>query len=90
MTPPTAPSPPPPALAAEGTTHGIPGVHGFRAYGTADRAGEQLVAVWDSASERLTAVVHGQELGPRRTGAIGAVRSKPWRAPAAPRAAGSD
>ncbi|MGW8395226.1 hypothetical protein ACWGLP_00775 [Streptomyces lydicus] len=61
------------ALAAEGTTHGIPGVHGFRAYGTAGRAGEQLVAVWDSASGRLTALVHGHELGPRRTGAIGAV-----------------
>ncbi|MER7150954.1 ornithine cyclodeaminase family protein [Streptomyces lydicus] len=66
------------ALAAEGAqeeagVHGAAGVHGFRAYGTADRAGEQLVAVWDSASGRLTAVVHGQELGPRRTGAIGAV-----------------
>ncbi|MFF8312775.1 hypothetical protein [Streptomyces lydicus] len=54
------------ALAAEGTTHGIPGVHGFRAYGTADRAGEQLAAVWDSASGRLIAVVHGHELGPRQ------------------------
>ncbi|MFH9246751.1 ornithine cyclodeaminase family protein [Streptomyces lydicus] len=60
------------ALADEGA-QGVAGVHGFRAYGTADRAGEQLVAVWDSASGRLTAVVHGQELGPRRTGAIGAV-----------------
>ncbi|POX38956.1 ornithine cyclodeaminase [Streptomyces sp. Ru73] len=45
--------------------------HGFRAYDT--RGGEQLVAVWDSASGALLAVVHGRELGPRRTGAIGAV-----------------
>ncbi|MFC6062072.1 ornithine cyclodeaminase family protein [Streptomyces ochraceiscleroticus] len=45
--------------------------HGFRAYDT--RGGEQLVAVWDSARGALLAVVHGQELGPRRTGAIGAV-----------------
>lgn len=49
------------------------GLHGFRAYGTEGRAGEQLVAVWDSVSGKLAAVVHGQELGARRTGAIGAV-----------------
>ncbi|MFJ9447337.1 hypothetical protein ACIRRH_36620 [Kitasatospora sp. NPDC101235] len=34
---------------------------------------EQLVAVWSSEDGRLRAVVHGSELGPRRTGAIGAV-----------------
>ncbi|WP_329394354.1 NAD(P)-binding domain-containing protein [Streptomyces lydicus] len=60
------------ALAAEGA-QGVAGVHGFRAYGTADRSGEQLVAVWESTSGRLTAVVHGQELGPRRTGAVEAL-----------------
>lgn len=44
--------------------------HGFRAY---DLRGDQLVAVWDSARGKLLAVVHGHELGARRTGAIGAV-----------------
>ncbi|MFI0213537.1 ornithine cyclodeaminase family protein [Streptomyces lydicus] len=71
------------ALADEGA-QGVAGVHGFRAYGTADRAGEQLVAVWDSASGRLTAVVHGQELGPRRTGAIGAVAVEALARPGGP------
>ncbi|MEU3710331.1 ornithine cyclodeaminase family protein [Streptomyces catenulae] len=47
------------------------GLHGFRAYGTG--GGDQLVAVWDTASGALLAAVHGAELGPRRTGAIGAV-----------------
>ncbi|MFF9479982.1 ornithine cyclodeaminase family protein [Streptomyces sp. NPDC014733] len=47
------------------------GLHGFRAYGIG--GGDQLVAVWDTASGALLAVVHGAELGPRRTGAIGAV-----------------
>ena len=45
---------------------------GFRAYDTLVGA-EQLVAVWDTDDGRLRAVVHGDELGPRRTGAIGAV-----------------
>lgn len=45
---------------------------GFRAYDTAVGA-EQLVAVWDAADGRLRVVVHGDELGARRTGAIGAV-----------------
>ncbi|NED13595.1 ornithine cyclodeaminase family protein [Streptomyces sp. SID9124] len=45
---------------------------GFRAYDTLVGA-EQLVAVWGTEDGRLRAVVHGDELGPRRTGAIGAV-----------------
>lgn len=45
---------------------------GFRSYDTFAGA-EQLVAVWSSADGRLRAVVHGAELGARRTGAIGAV-----------------
>ncbi|KUL34831.1 ornithine cyclodeaminase [Streptomyces sp. NRRL F-4489] len=48
------------------------GVFGFRAYDTLVDV-EQLVAVWGSGDGRLRAVVHGSELGPRRTGAIGAV-----------------
>ncbi|WP_344581582.1 hypothetical protein [Streptomyces lunalinharesii] len=43
---------------------------GFRAYDTLVGA-EQLVAVWSTADGRLRAVVHGAELGARRTGAIG-------------------
>jgi ornithine cyclodeaminase len=45
---------------------------GFRAYDTLVGA-EQLVAVWGADDGRLRAVVHGDELGARRTGAIGAV-----------------
>ncbi|MFF2145785.1 ornithine cyclodeaminase family protein [Kitasatospora sp. NPDC058190] len=45
---------------------------GFRSYDTVVGA-EQLVAVWDSEDGRLRVVVHGDELGARRTGAIGAV-----------------
>ncbi|MEU1286974.1 NAD(P)-binding domain-containing protein [Kitasatospora sp. NPDC005856] len=45
---------------------------GFRSYDTVVGA-EQLVAVWSTEDGRLRAVVHGGELGPRRTGAIGAV-----------------
>lgn len=48
------------------------GRYGFRAY-TTFGGGEQLVAVWDEATGALRAVVHGDELGVRRTGAIGAV-----------------
>lgn len=47
------------------------GLFGFRAYDTLVDA-EQLVAVW-GADGRIRTVVHGDELGPRRTGAIGAV-----------------
>ncbi|MEV7602645.1 NAD(P)-binding domain-containing protein [Kitasatospora sp. NPDC089797] len=45
---------------------------GFRVYDTAVGA-EHLVAVWNGGDGRLRAVVHGAELGSRRTGAIGAV-----------------
>jgi alanine dehydrogenase len=48
------------------------GVFGFRAYDTfADQ--EQLVAVWGREDGRLQVLVYGNELGARRTGAIGAV-----------------
>ncbi|MET9482119.1 NAD(P)-binding domain-containing protein [Streptomyces sp. NPDC006638] len=55
-----------------GTETGTGGLYGFRAYDTVVGA-EQLVAVWDGADGRLKALVHGSELGPRRTGAIGAL-----------------
>ena len=45
---------------------------GFRAYATFAGA-EQLVAVWGLDDGRLRALVYGDELGARRTGAIGAV-----------------
>lgn len=48
------------------------GLFGFRAYDTLV-GGEQLTAVWSSADGALVAVVHGDELGARRTGGIGAV-----------------
>lgn len=47
-------------------------VFGFRAYDTLV-GGEQLVAVWSARDGELLALVHGAELGARRTGAIGAV-----------------
>lgn len=45
---------------------------GFRTYGTWPGASDQLVAVWSGGGE-LAAVVVGEELGIRRTGALGAV-----------------
>lgn len=45
---------------------------GFRVYDTLVGA-QQLVAVWDARDGELAALVHGAELGARRTGAIGAV-----------------
>jgi ornithine cyclodeaminase len=48
------------------------GVFGFRAYNTFV-GGENLVAVWEEDGPRLSAIVHGHEIGPRRTGAIGAL-----------------
>lgn len=48
------------------------GVFGFRAYDTFADA-EQLVVVWGCEDGRLQALVCGNELGARRTGAIGAV-----------------
>ena len=48
------------------------GTSGFRAYRAGQPAGDQLVAVWDAAG-RLTGVVVGDELGARRTWALGAV-----------------
>lgn len=48
------------------------GASGFRAYRTGEIPGDQLVAVWDYDGT-LTGVVVGEELGVRRTGALGAV-----------------
>lgn len=45
---------------------------GFRAYRVGEPAGDQLVAAWD-AQGALRCVVVGEELGARRTGALGAV-----------------
>lgn len=48
------------------------GTSGFRAYRSGQPAGDQMVAVWDP-NGRLSGLVIGQELGVRRTGALGAV-----------------
>ena len=48
------------------------GPAGFRVYRAGAPAGDQLVAVWD-AEGRLDGVIVGDELGARRTGALGAV-----------------
>ena len=48
------------------------GTSGFRAYRAGHPAGDQMVAVWN-ASGQLTGLVVGDELGARRTGALGAV-----------------
>jgi ornithine cyclodeaminase len=49
------------------------GLHGFRVYDDWNRNSDQLVAVWDTGTGRLRGLVYGGELGPRRTGAIGAL-----------------
>lgn len=55
------------------TTGGLAdGTSGFRAYRAGQPAGDQLVAVWD-ADGHLMGLVVGDELGARRTGALGAV-----------------
>jgi alanine dehydrogenase len=48
------------------------GPAGFRAYGSWPGSSDQLVTVWSPAGE-LRVVVVGEELGIRRTGALGAV-----------------
>jgi ornithine cyclodeaminase len=48
------------------------GASGFRAYRTGGVPGDQLVAVWGQDGT-LTGLVIGEELGVRRTGALGAV-----------------
>jgi alanine dehydrogenase len=54
------------------TIGGYPdGIAGFRAYGTWSGESDQAVLVWSAAGELLCVVV-GSELGPRRTGALGA------------------
>ncbi|MGJ7907917.1 ornithine cyclodeaminase family protein [Actinopolyspora sp. H202] len=53
------------------TTGGLSGgVSGFRAYRAGTPAGDQLVALWDAAGS-LFGIVVGDELGARRTGALG-------------------
>jgi ornithine cyclodeaminase len=47
--------------------------YGFRAYARGNPHGDQVVSLFDRASWRLDALVVGNRLGPRRTGAIGAV-----------------
>lgn len=50
------------------------GVLGFRAYHTLDTPqDDQLVAVWDTRTGRLTGVVVGSALGPLRTACLGAI-----------------
>lgn len=50
------------------------GVLGFRAYHTLDTPhDDQLVAVWDTSTGRLTGVVVGSALGPLRTACLGAI-----------------
>jgi ornithine cyclodeaminase len=48
------------------------GTSGFRVYRAGQPAGDQLTAVWE-VSGRLRGIVVGDELGARRTGALGAV-----------------
>lgn len=48
------------------------GFYGFRAYDSLVDA-EQVVALWGTPDGALRLLVHGSELGPRRTGSIGAV-----------------
>ena len=48
------------------------GTSGFRVYRAGRPSGDQMVAVWEP-SGRLTGLIVGEELGARRTGALGAV-----------------
>ena len=61
---------------------------GYRSYDTfpTDR-GSQLVAVHDERSGEMRAIAIGNELGPRRTGAIGAVAAEALASPTATDAA---
>ena len=57
---------------------------GYRSYDTvSDGPGTQLVVVHDDASGEIRAIAVGNELGPRRTGAIGAVAAEALAPPAA-------
>ena len=58
--------------------------YGYRAYGSANGlATEQVVVVRDETSGAVRAVSVGNVLGPRRTGAIGAVAADPLASPRA-------
>jgi ornithine cyclodeaminase/alanine dehydrogenase-like protein (mu-crystallin family) len=57
---------------------------GYRSYDTFSAGhGEQMVVVNDEASGNVRAVAIGKELGPRRTGAIGAVAAEALASPGA-------
>jgi len=57
---------------------------GYRSYDTFPaEPGEQLVVVHDEATGRVRAIAAGNELGPRRTGAIGAVAADVLASPGA-------
>lgn len=61
---------------------------GYRSYDTfAAEPGSQLVAVHDESSGEMRAIAIGNELGPRRTGAIGAVAAEALASPTATDAA---
>jgi ornithine cyclodeaminase len=58
--------------------------YGYRSYDTvAQDRGSQLVVLHDEGSGKIRAVAMGNELGPRRTGAIGAVAADALAPPAA-------
>jgi len=61
---------------------------GYRSYDTFPaEPGSQLVAVHDESSGEMRAIAIGNELGPRRTGAIGAVAAEALSSPTATDAA---
>jgi ornithine cyclodeaminase/alanine dehydrogenase-like protein (mu-crystallin family) len=61
---------------------------GYRSYDSlAASRGDQVVVVHDEATGRVRAIAIGNELGPRRTGAIGAVAADALAAPGAQTAA---
>lgn len=61
---------------------------GYRSYDTfPTEPGSQLVAVHDESSGEMRAIAIGNELGPRRTGAIGAVAAEALASPTATDAA---
>ncbi|HEY1489191.1 MAG TPA: ornithine cyclodeaminase family protein [Micromonosporaceae bacterium] len=47
--------------------------YGMRVYGTFPHSTEQVTVVFDESNGRITAIITGNELGDRRTGALGGV-----------------
>jgi ornithine cyclodeaminase/alanine dehydrogenase-like protein (mu-crystallin family) len=62
------------------------GTSGFRVYRTGQPAGDQVTVVWDPAG-RIAGFVVGEELGARRTGALGGVAADLLARPDASRVA---